>query len=355
MRTFIVTPVGNNCNLHCDYCYHENLPKSQLIKMSDIILEKFIKNTLSSFDGVRYIWHGGEPLLAGLDFYRNVIKFQNEHRRTNQTVINGIQTNATLIDDRWGRFFRENNFYVSVSLDGPKDLHNLHRDNSYDRVVSGLEILNSYLMRVGLILVVNKDNVHFPVEIYSWLCSNNWHKGFELHPCMPVAGSNNELVPDDNDLLNFMCRIFDLWWEQDDPSVVIRTFRDIIRTFLGSYPETCALQRKGCLHITSIDYDGGIYTCSRFMKEEEGRLGHILENNLYKLLQSKKSQAIYQRMTELIDECLTCNWLNYCGGGCAYQRWLDNWGKYYGCNVRKSLFQYVSSKLQEITKENAKD
>ncbi|MBL7155109.1 MAG: SPASM domain-containing protein [Candidatus Portnoybacteria bacterium] len=346
MKTFIVTPMGNSCNLHCDYCYHENLSRRPLAKMNERVLGKFIKESLSLFDGVRYIWHGGESMLAGIDFYKKVLVLQKKYKRINQSVINGIQTNATLVNENWGQIFADNNFYVSTSLDGTKDLHDLHRDNSYDRVVKGIEILSKHLNRVGIILVVNKDNVHFPDEIYKSFCVHNWYRGFELHPCMPIADSKNELVPDENDLLNFMCRIFDLWWGQDDPKIVIRTLRDIIRVFLGVYPITCASQRKGCLHISSIDYDGNIYTCSRFMKEKEGYLGNILEDTLYNLLQSERTQKIYQLMVELPKECLSCGWLNYCGGGCAYQRWLDGWSKYYQCNVRRKVFEYVVSKLQ---------
>lgn len=347
MRTFIVTPVGNSCNLRCDYCYHGNLPKLPLIKMSEMILRKFIKESLSAFDGVRYVWHGGEPLLAGFDFYKKALSFQKKYKRKDQVIVNGIQTNATLVDRDWATFFADNNFYVSVSLDGTKDLHNLHRDNSYDRVVKGMEILSRYLKRMGIILVVNRDNVHFADEIYKSFYVNGWHRGFELHPCMPTADGNNELVPEANDLLNFMCRIFDLWWGQDNPDFIIRTFRDVIRVFLGAYPVTCASQRKGCLHISSIDYNGDVYTCSRFMKEKEGYLGNILIDSLDNILQSREAKTIYRRMAKLPKECLICEWLRYCGGGCAYQRWLDGWSKYYSCSTRSSFFKYVVSRLQE--------
>lgn len=348
MKTFIVTPVGNSCNLRCDYCYHQNLARGPLTKMNKVVLEKFTKESLSLFEGVRYIWHGGEPMLVGLDFYRKALLFQKKHKKENQSVINGIQTNGTLMNENWGEFFAKNKFYVSTSLDGFKDLHDLHRDNSYDQVIRGIDILSKYVDRVGIILVVNKDNVHYPDEIYKSFLTYDWYRGFELHPCMPVASGNNKLVPNEDDLLNFMCRIFDLWWQQDNPKIIIRILRDIIRVFLNAYPVTCASQRKGCLNIISVNYDGNIYTCSRFMQEKQGYLGNILEDTLYNILQSRKTKKTYQLMVNLPKECLRCKWLNYCGGGCAYQRWLDSWSKYYQCRFRRKFFEYVIPKLQTV-------
>ena len=347
MKTFIVTPVGNNCNIRCDYCYHSNLMKPSLVEPDREAICKFIDESISIFDRVRYIWHGGEPLLAGLDFYREVVDVQKKCKKRGQVVINGIQTNATLIDEEWGKFFAANNFYVSTSLDGTKELHNLHRGGSYDNVLKGMKYLNKYLKRVGIIVVVNKDNVLFPDELYNSLCLDDRFGGFELHPCMPVAVGDNKLVPEEKDLLNFMCRIFDLWWAQDNPRIHIRSFEDIIRVFLGVYPTTCVSQRKGCLHLGSMDYDGSIYTCSRFMKENEGYLGNILNNSLYDILKSEETERIYQQMVELPKECESCEWIKYCGGGCAYQRWLNEWSKYYQCYSRRGLFAHIVSTLQK--------
>lgn len=348
MRTFIITPVGNNCNLRCDYCYHSNLPRMSLKIMTEEILERFIKESLSMFSHIRYIWHGGEPMLAGLNFFQKALFFQKKYRKDDQVVINGIQSNVTLVDDSWGKFFADTNFHVSTSLDGIKEVHNLHRDNSYDQVLKGIEILDNYLKRVGVILVVNKDNVFLADQIYKSFKTFSWFRGFELHPYMPVADSENKLVPNEDDLLNFMYQIFDLWWEDDNPKIVIRMFRDIIRVFLKDHPIVCASQRKGCLNITSVNYDGSIYTCSRFMEEKGGYLGNIIEDDLCIILQRKRTEKIYQQMVDLPRECLRCKWLDYCGGGCAYQRWLDAWSKYYQCNVRKELFRYVTSRLNNL-------
>jgi len=319
--------------------------------MNEETLIKFIKESLQLFDSVRYIWHGGEPMLAGLEFYQKALDAQKQFKKKNQLIINGIQTNATLIDDQWAQFFSNNNIYISTSLDGTKHFHNLHRDNSYDQVMNGIHILNKYLTRLGIIIVVNKDNVHIPNEIYKEFCSKDWYRGFELHPCMPLSSERNSLVPNEEDLLSFMRCIFDLWWEDDNPQILIRTFRDIIRVNLGAFPVTCLSQIKGCLNIASIDYDGSIYTCSRFMKEKEGYLGNILEDSLYNYFQSEKTKQIYQLMIDLPSECVKCKWLKYCGGGCAYQRWIDDWGKYYQCYSRRKLFEYVVTKLEKYSKE----
>lgn len=346
MKHFIITPVGNNCNLHCDYCYHSNLKRDTLGIMKKEVLEKFIKESLSLFDSVRYTWHGGEPTLAGVAFFQEIVALQKKYKKSNQQIINGIQTNATLIDESWGEFFAKNDFYASTTLDGEKIFHNLHRDNSFEKVINGINILKKYLPRVGIIIVISYDNVKYPEEMYNFFCKQQWFSGFELHPCMPTA-ENNNLVPNENDLLNFLCRIFDLWWERDNPKIIMRSFRDIIRVVIGEHPKTCISQRKGCMHIASINYDGNVYTCSRFMQEKEGFLGNILLNDLPKILHSENAENIYTKMISLPQECLECKWLDYCGGGCAYQRWLDGWSKYYQCNVRRKFFEYVVPKIKK--------
>lgn len=347
MKHFIITPVGNNCNLYCDYCYHSNLQRNDVVIMKEEILEKFIRESLNLFEAVRYTWHGGEPTLAGLSFFQKAVDLQKKYKKENQKITNGIQTNATLINDQWGEFLAENNFYVSTTLDGPQKFHNLYRNNSYAKVMNGIKILSQYVKRVGIILVINDKNVYSPKEIYDFFCSQSWFSGFELHPCMPIDRNSNNFVPKEDDLLNFMCTIFDLWWEQDNPKIQIRSCNDIIRVLVGDYPKTCLSQKKGCMHIASIDYDGNVYTCSRFMQEKKAILGNILKSDLSDFICGEKAEDIYKKMINVSEKCLSCEWFDFCGGGCAYQKLLSDYSDQYQCRTRRRFFEYVVPKIKE--------
>ena len=350
-RSLIVTPAGISCNLRCDYCYNKSLTVSRCSIMSEQVLKRLIETAFFETN-TRFIWHGGEPLLAGKEFFAKVVHLQKQYGK-GKFFINSIQTNCILIDDEWAKFFVKNNFYISTSIDGDEQLHNLHRKKvngagSYDDVMKGIQTLLKYgCKRVGVVLVINKDNVNYPKRVFDAMVAH-WPTGFEPNPCFESEKDDKEFMPSNDDLLGFLKTLFDLWWSMDDPKFHIRLFKDIIRVLLGGHPLDCTFKTDGCRYITAIDENGDVYICSRFLKEKRAHLGNILERNLYDIVYDSVSQDIYNQMSEINEKCQNCKWLKFCGSGCAYQRWItgDVKSEYYACKMRRELFEYVAEKVK---------
>jgi uncharacterized protein len=175
-----VKPVGAECNLNCRYCYYlkkkEISSNKEFSRMKDEILENYIvRHIEASTDSVIFFsWHGGEPTLAGIDFYRKVVNLQNRYVPSGRTIINGIQTNAVLLNEDWANFLADERFFVGVSIDGPEDLHNKFRISkdkagSFRKTLNGYELLKKHNVSTELLSVVNAENVNFPHAVYGFL------------------------------------------------------------------------------------------------------------------------------------------------------------------------------------------
>lgn len=353
LKTAIINPVGSNCNLRCDYCFQlPYIRNSDIDVMPDKILEQLIKTSLAATKDITYLFHGGEPLLAGRKFYEKVIKYQKDYRN-GHSIRNHIQTNGTLIDKKWVNFFKKFNFTVSTSIDGPQYLHDLHRkdsngDGTFQKVFQSISMMNEVGLPVGLVVTINKDNVHYPREIYNFLINQNQLNGFEINPCSPTE-EGNPLVPKNKDLANFLIKIFDMWWKDDNPNIYIRIFENLLRVLIDDKPNDCSFSFKACRQFIAIDINGDAYPCERFVHTNDGYFGNIMENGINTIIKKDKTKEIYEKMA-WIPKCQDCKWLRACGGGCAHQRWLNGgWGsKYYLCGVRKKLFSHIEQKAKMI-------
>jgi len=349
-RSLIITPAGLSCNLSCDYCYNGSRKKEKLAVMENEILEKLISKAFFE-NNTRFVWHGGEPLLAGKSFFEKIISLQRQYSR-GRHFVNGIQTNCTLIDDEWAEFLVKNDFFISTSIDGDEKMHNFHRKinnqcGSYKNVMSGVKKLLDYgCKRVGVVSVISSNNVEYPEKIFQEVV-RVWKTGFEPNPCFETKEMGLRFMPSLDKQIYFFKKLFDLWWNEDNPELHIRLFKDVIRVLMGLNPTDCTYKIDGCRHITGIDEKGDVYTCSRFLKEKDAYLGNILEKDLNKIIYSEKAQKIYDLTCRLNKECMSCKWLKFCGGGCAYQRWLtgDIESKYYACEMRKELFSHITEKI----------
>ncbi len=175
----LAKPTGSTCNLNCAYCFYlkkENLYPGSRFRMSDEVLENYISQLIGSHrtDEVTVAWQGGEPTLMGVDFYRRAIAFQEKHRQPGMTFENTLQTNGTLLNDEWCAFFRENNFLIGISIDGPRKLHDEHRVDragkpTHDRVMRGLRLLQKHGVEYNVLVTVNRTNANNPLEIYRYL------------------------------------------------------------------------------------------------------------------------------------------------------------------------------------------
>ena len=350
MRTIMIEPVGGDCNLSCKYCYHESIKKKGEIRIMPLhILKKTIKDALESTESgrIKFLWHGGEPMLAGLGFFEAVVAYQKELNYRNLNIVNAIQTNCTLLNEKWARFLSKNNFYVGTSIDGPKWLHDKIRARSYDNVINGIRILQEFSSEVGIIITISKENVEFHNEIwYEIILPKSLSKNFDLNVCS--ASESRDLSPSCEESFRFLAKIFNLWAEEDDPEIHIKIFRIVLRYLMSGKSLDCAFEYGKCNKFAAVDEKGNVYICNRFIKRPVAYLGNILDKRLNEILASNRASTLYKQISRIKKECRKCQWLNCCGGGCAFQRWVSR-GRfddgYPECELRKRFFDYVKKSL----------
>lgn len=316
--------------------------------MSVDILEKSVADGLELGNSIRFLWHGGEPLLAGRDFFEKAWCFQKHYKKDGQLIENHIQTNLTLANKDWTQFLAEYNFKVGTSLDGPESIHNYMRSGSYQKVVQGIKNIQITDNTVGVVITVGKHNVDYPDEIWREIIlpkklSTSW----EVNIC--AATETECFTPSNEKSIRFLTRLFDLWMENDDPDIYIKTFWVILRTLIGGSPRDCAFEYNKCNLFVAIDELGDVYTCNRFLKREVAWLGNIRNQKLKEIIDGEKAKTLYKEIAGLKAECRTCKWLMACGGGCAFQRWMSTKkfdAGFPGCEVRKALFSYIANKIK---------
>lgn len=284
--SFLIKPVSGDCNLFCDYCFYrkavESYPETSVHRMDEKTFTELVRNAqINGRKSVSYIWQGGEPMLMGIDFYKWVVTIQNKFSLPGQAISNIVQTNAVAIDNKWAQFFAQNQFLVGVSLDGPQELHDIHRftrtrKSVFDKVIQACEILDHYRVEFNILVVVNNDTVQYPLEIYRFLRKRGFHY-LQFIPCIEVI--DNEKAPfsvSSSDFGTFLCKIFDIWFENDYPEVSIRFFDNFLQFSTGNQPE-CCMYRRNCGEYLVIEHNGDVYPCDFFVTKE-WYLGNILED-----------------------------------------------------------------------------
>ncbi len=296
--TVMIKPVGALCNLDCTYCYY--LPTKTIYdhhehRMSEATLESIFASILPRFaDDVTIAWQGGEPTLAGLGFFEKAIAFQEKHRRPGQRVTHALQTNGTLLDDRWCRFFREHQFLIGLSVDGPARFHDHYRRTNRgqataEAVIRGQRLLQQHAVDYNILCVLNDRNVHHPEEILRYLLNlgSRWLQfipaiEWEPDPERPGRNALAAYSPAPADYGRFLCKVFDLWFERYRKRVSIRIIDAVLnKLVLGQMP-LCILD-GGCHNQLTIEHDGAVFGCDHFVERrwqlarigEPGWVNHI--------------------------------------------------------------------------------
>ena len=349
-RTVIILPVGTNCNLNCTYCYHGD--KREKIKViSPEILTRTYEEISKYAENVTFLWHGGEPLLAGVNFFRQALELQNQIRFFGE-VRNIIQSNGTLINEEWANFILEKNVMFGVSIDGPKEIHDKNRKNfegngSFERIIAGIKMLREIgLNRIGSIVLVTKDNVDYPDDVYNILRTCGVTSSV-LHFCSETEDGISSLIPDFDKAVRFFKRLFDLWIEDDDPSFRIRNFTNVLRVLCGGRPVECASLYKGCRQFITVDNQGDVYFCHRLVRNREFKMGNLMEKSLSEIIAA--SEKFYTEASDIPKECFLCKWFPACGGGCAQERLVAS-GRFNSrhpeCELKKTLFSYIEQRVK---------
>lgn len=335
----MIKPVGSLCNLKCHYCYY--LDKAEIYggkepRMSEQMLEHFIKEYIAANDvrDVFFNWHGGEPLLAGLDFYRKAMAFQKKYA-DGKHIHNTLQTNATLITCEWAEFFRANNFLIGVSLDGPQNVHDRYRGGKggasvFDRVIKGIMELYRAGVQYNVMATVNRQSEGRGLEIYQFLKS----AGTRFIQFMPVLEHTKDGLIVDPQVQGariapwsvspegygrFLCDIFDYWVRNDVGKVFVNQFDAVLACWCGAQPGICALAQT-CGGNSIIEHNGDLYPCDHFVYEGY-KIGNVLETDLRTLMNSTKQVRFgLDKRNALPDDCIKCKWFFTCHGECPKHR-----------------------------------
>ena len=335
----MIKPVGSLCNLKCHYCYY--LDKAEIYggkepRMSEQMLEHFIKEYIAANDvrDVFFNWHGGEPLLAGLDFYRKAMAFQKKYA-DGKHLHNTLQTNATLITREWAEFFRANNFLIGVSLDGPQNVHDRYRGGKggasvFDRVIKGIMELYRAGVQYNVMATVNRQSEGRGLEIYQFLKS----AGTRFIQFMPVLEHTKDGLIVDPQVQGariapwsvspegygrFLCDIFDYWVRNDVGKVFVNQFDAVLACWCGAQPGICALAQT-CGGNSIIEHNGDLYPCDHFVYEGY-KIGNVMETDLRTLMNSTKQVRFgLDKRNALPDDCIKCKWFFTCHGECPKHR-----------------------------------
>jgi uncharacterized protein len=346
----IIMKVTNGCNLGCSYCYNRFNTNAKI--MAPEVLARVISQASATFDYVKFIWHGGEPLLAGLDFYKRALAIQDACARPGLTMRNNIQTNGTLVDRDWTEWCRDNGFGLGLSIDGPAEITRESRaakhGDSFDAIIAGMEVIKAVSGGVGAICVIHKLNAGRGREVYDFFRQ----QGVDSVVLLP--NMNDPRIPEfdlsEADYFTFHRDFFDAWIEDDDPIEEVVPFRQIVNALLGDQPTLCSYS-GGCFRdFVSIEHDGAVYPCSAFYTDEY-RLGSILTHNLAELYRSPKLEAMRAELKRSLQElCGDCRYLAVCQGGCreaVNTAHHSIYGRDPQCAGRKQVFAYVEAKLKE--------
>lgn len=335
----MIKPVGSLCNLRCRYCYY--LDKADIYggkepRMTYEMLETFIREYIAANDvpEVLFNWHGGEPLLMGLDFYRKAIQLQKKYA-SGKRIRNALQTNATLVTAEWADFFRENGFLIGVSLDGPKDVHDCYRagkggGSTSERVVKGIAELYKAGVDYNIMATVNRKSEGRGLEIYQFL-KGAGTRFIQFMPVLEHVKDGRIVSPDEEGSQiapwsvsaegfgRFLCDIFDYWVRHDVGSVFINQFDSTLAMWCGEQPGTCTFAQT-CGGNSVIEHNGDLYPCDHFVYEDY-RIGNVLETDLRTLMASEKQIRFgIDKRNGLPKKCVTCRWYFACHGECPKHR-----------------------------------
>lgn len=300
--TLQIKPVGNHCNICCKYCYAAPFKSSKFEILDIKILDKLIKEALEMTNQIVITWHGGEPTMVGLDYFKEYLKIVKKYKKSNQKVYNMIQTNATLIDDDMAEFFKKNDFNVSISLDGIKEVNDKYRvrvngKGTFDEVMKGVSILRAHGINPPVIITVTKDNIDKAAEIFDFIVKNN----FKEIKFSPVYDKNDDLFSINNaEWYSYTKIILEQWLNLQDNNIKVREIDELLSWFAGDSFALCTV--KGlCARWISIDEKGNVYPCE-YMRNTNS-YGNLKDGHLAEVFSSENYKSFVKKINFYPGEC----------------------------------------------------
>ena len=328
----LIKPASSACNMACQYCFYKDVAAHREQEFEGMLSIESIEKVIQA--GMEYAEHicsfafqGGEPTLAGLDFYRQVVVLQKQYAKPGVEIRNAIQTNGYTIDEEWAAFFRENHFLVGLSLDGPPELHNrnltdVQGKDTFNRVMKSVRLLKKHNVAFNILCVVTGQNARSVEKLYRFYRKQNF-RWLQFIPCIdPFDRADGEpcytLTADGYG--DFLVRLFDLWFDdlRHGEYISIRHLDNWLSILLGERPEACNM--AGCCSVQFVvEGDGGVYPCD-FYVLDEWRLGNIRETGLADMQNSETAKRFVRQSLAVPEECKTCQWFGLCRNGCRRDR-----------------------------------
>ena len=376
----MLKPAGAHCNLACKYCYYleknKLYPTAQRHLMSDEMLEQFTREYIEAqtMNQVLFTWHGGEPLLRSIDFYRKALSLQQKYAG-GRRIDNVIQTNGTLLTDEWCEFFAQNHWLVGISIDGPQPDHDHYRltaagEPSWKKVMQGIKLLKKHGVEWNAMAVVNAYNANHPLEFYRFFKEN----GCQFLQFTPIVerltrhedGRTLASLADKNEISlseasvapeqwgYFLCAIFDEWVRKDVGKIFVEIFDCTLANWMGISPGICAYSKE-CGHAGVMEHNGDVYSCDHFVFPEY-KLGNIRDHSLIDMLYGEQQQEFSRlKHSSLPRQCKECDMEFACHGECPKNRFMkDKYGDSglnYLCPGYYHYYQHVAPYMDYMKQE----
>jgi len=352
----VIIKVISACNLACRYCDADIYSNR---RMSLDTVSQIITKALDYADHVEFIWHGGEPLLMGIQFYEKVVELQKRYRREGQTIENDLQTNGTLISQEWVDFFKANDFHVGVSLDGPPEVHNANRvfrsgQGSFEQVMRGIRLLRENGVKFGVLAVITKETVRLGAKRFLDFFIENGIFNIGILPQRPALNIGRTDALPREEFEKFAIELFDYWYSLDDPRIEIREFDAILDRIFGAESKICIFGGDCRGKILAITPNGDVYPCDEFMFDYRYKLGNIREQTFEEMLNPMNPKLIRIRLEDLeTKKSINCKYSKICNYGCPKDRYVlsrvyNEEGTCGWCNVIDHIYKRVMKDLGKI-------
>jgi uncharacterized protein len=388
----LVKPTGATCNLDCAYCFFlskEMLYPGSRFRMADELLETYIRQLIESHraNEVTIAWQGGEPTLMGLPFFRRSVEYAEKYRRPGMTIEYTIQTNGTLLDDEWGQFLAANRFLIGISIDGPRELHDLYRYDkggkpTFDRVMRGLDVLKRHKVDWNVLCTLHRNNADRPLEVYRFFRDELGAQFIQFIPIVervtpeqatvsanlaepwrswrdrPLYTQAGDLVTERSITArqygDFLCAVFDEWVRHDVGRVYVQMFDVALANWVGE-PSGLCVHSRTCGAALAVEHTGDVYSCDHFV-EPAYLLGNIRQEHLIELVASDRQlQFGRDKFDRLPRYCRECEVRFACHGGCPKDRFIQTpdgeEGLNYLCEGFKRFFHHIDEAMRFMGNE----
>lgn len=368
----MMKPRGAICNLDCKYCYFlakEDLYPGSGFRMSDDLLEEYTRQYIEAqqVPEVTFAWQGGEPTLMGLEFFQKAVEFQMKYQKPDTRIYNSLQTNGTLLNADWCRFFHENDFLIGLSLDGPRALHDAYRVDkggkpTFDAVMGAAEMMQASKVEFNILTTVHAANADHPLEVYRFMRDVVKTRFLQFIPI--VERDNDTGYQEGNEVTKrsvtgkqygrFLVGIFDEWVRRDVGKMYVQIFDVSLAAWAGQSPGLCIFMET-CGDALALEHNGDLYACDHYV-EPDYLLGNITEIPMMEMVLSEQQRAFGQAKLDTLPQyCLSCDVRFICNGGCPKNRIITTPdgepGLNYLCEGYKAFFHHIDGPMRFMANE----